>query len=151
MANFWNWMLVLGGAALILIEVMLGGFAGFDLVLIGSAFVVGGAIGLWIGDIYLGLFVGGALCAAYILAGRRWVRRRFLSKVGDHKSGTDAALGQKALVLAPIAPHQAGRVRVRGEEWRALLEEGATTPVAEGAEVTVTGVDGVTLLVRWDR
>ena len=151
MAKFWNWMLILGGAALILLEVSLGGFAGFDLVLIGSAFVLGGTVGLWFADLYLGLFVGGVLCAAYILLGRDWVRRRFAMKVEGHKSGADAAMGQKALVLAPIAPHQAGRVRVRGEEWRALLEEGATTPIAQGTEVTVTGVDGVTLLVRWDR
>jgi len=148
MDNFWNWMLVLGGAALILLEVLMGGFAGFDLVLIGSAFVVGGAIGLWVGDIYVGLFLGGALCAGYILLGRRWVRRRFLTKTEGHKSGGDAALGQRALVLTPIAPHVAGRVRVRGEEWRAVLEDGASQPIAQGTEVTVTGVDGVTLLVR---
>ena len=31
----WNWALVVVGALLVLIEVALGGFAGFDLVLIG--------------------------------------------------------------------------------------------------------------------
>jgi hypothetical protein len=30
----WNWILIVAGAALILAEVALGGFAGFDLVLI---------------------------------------------------------------------------------------------------------------------
>jgi membrane protein implicated in regulation of membrane protease activity len=84
----------------------------------------------------------------YILVGRRWVRRHLQLKIGGHKSGADAAIGLKALVLAPIAPHQAGRVRVRDEEWRAALEEGATAPIEQGAEVTITGVDGVTLLVR---
>ena len=43
----WSWALLLAGAGLILVEVALGGFAGFDLVLIGSAFLVGGGIGLW--------------------------------------------------------------------------------------------------------
>ena len=41
----WNWLLVVAGALLILVEVAFGGFAGFDLVLIGSAFVLGGGIG----------------------------------------------------------------------------------------------------------
>src|SRR5262245_4984441 len=104
MDRFWNWMLVLGGAALILLEVALGGFAGFDLVLIGSAFMLGGGIGLWLENIYLGMFTAGVLCAAYILVGRRWVRRRFLLKIGGHKSGADAAMGRRALVLARIAP-----------------------------------------------
>src|SRR5262249_44398397 len=127
MSNFWNWMLILGGAALILLEVALGGFAGFDLVLIGSAFVVGGAIGLWLQNLYLGRCVGGLLCAGYIRAGGRWGRARLQLKAGGHKSGADAAIGEKALVLARIAPHHAGRVRVREEEWRAVLEPGATT------------------------
>jgi hypothetical protein len=55
----WNWMLILAGAALILIEVAAGGFAGFDLVLIGSAFVVGGAVGLYFNGLYLGMIVSG--------------------------------------------------------------------------------------------
>src|SRR5206468_3483705 len=42
----WNWVLVVAGALLVLLEVALGGFAGFDLVLIGSAFVIGGLLGL---------------------------------------------------------------------------------------------------------
>jgi membrane protein implicated in regulation of membrane protease activity len=148
MPTFWNWMLILGGAALILIEVALGGFAGFDLVLIGSAFVMGGVVGLFLTDLYLGMLVAGLLCAAYILAGRRWVRRRFLMKVEGHKSGADAAIGHRAFVLARIAPHRPGRVRVNDEEWRAALADAAAAPIEEGNEVTVAGVDGVTLLVR---
>ena len=45
MSISWNWLLIISGALLILLEVALGGFAGFDLVLIGSAFMVGGAVG----------------------------------------------------------------------------------------------------------
>jgi len=144
--RFWNWTLILSGAALILIEVALGGFAGFDLVLIGSAFALGGALGLWFQSIYLGLFTAGALCALYILVGRRYVRARLEVK-GVH-SNADAVLGARGLVLARIAPHHAGRVRVKDEEWRAVLAPGTTNPIEEGAEITVAGVDGVTLQVR---
>jgi hypothetical protein len=41
----WNWVLLIGGACLVLLEVALGGFAGFDMVLVGSAFMIGGAVG----------------------------------------------------------------------------------------------------------
>jgi membrane protein implicated in regulation of membrane protease activity len=145
----WNWVLILSGAALILIEVAAGGFAGFDLVLIGSAFVIGGGVGLMFNGLYLGMIVSGALCALYIVAGRRWVRAHFdLKGASSVTSNTDSVLGAKGLVLARIAPHQPGRVRVNQEEWRAVLAKGVSLPLEEGAEITVTGLDGVTLQVR---
>jgi len=149
MSVSWNWLLILGGAALILIEVAAGGFAGFDLVLIGSAFIVGGLVGLLFQGLYLGMIVGGTLCALYILVGRRWVRSHFDVKGKDEvKSNADALLGQTGLVLAAIAPHRPGRVRVRQEEWRAVLAPGISGSLEEGKEITVTGVDGVTLQVK---
>lgn len=149
MSISWNWLLIISGAVLILLEVALGGFAGFDLVLIGSAFLVGGAVGLFFQGLYLGMIVGGSLCALYIVVGRRWVRAHLDLKGGAAvKSNADAFIGEKALVLARIAPHQPGRVRVRQEEWRAVLDPGASRSIEEGTEVTVTGVDGVTLQVR---
>ena len=48
-------MLVVVGAVMVLVEVALGGFAGFDLVLIGSSFVLGGALGLLMGNAAAGL------------------------------------------------------------------------------------------------
>jgi membrane protein implicated in regulation of membrane protease activity len=149
MSISWNWLLILAGAALILIEVAAGGFAGFDLVLIGSAFVVGGAVGLYFHGLYLGMIVSGALCALYIVVGRRWVRDHFdLKGAAAVKSNADSLLGAKGLVLLRIAPHSPGRVRVNQEEWRAVLAEGVRSPLDEGTEVTVTGLDGVTLQVR---
>lgn len=148
MSLSWNWLLVIGGALLILVEVALGGFAGFDLVLIGSAFLIGGALGLLFQGLYLGMAVSGILCALYIVAGRRWVRRRFDLKGGAGvKSNTDALIGEKGLVLTRVAPHQPGRVRVRQEEWRAVLDPSSSGPIEEGAEIIVKGVDGVTLQV----
>jgi len=145
----WNWLLILSGAALILIEVAAGGFAGFDLVLIGSAFVAGGAVGLLFNGLYLGMIVAGSLCALYIVIGRRWVRSHFdLKGAARVRSNADAVLGARGLVLSRIAPHHPGRVRVNQEEWRAVLAEGASAPLESGVEITVTGLDGVTLQVR---
>ena len=142
----WNWRLLLGGAALILVEVALGGFAGFDLVLIGSAFMVGGALGMWFHNTTVGLLVSSGLCVAYLAAGRRWVRR----KMQPHPvaSNVDALVGRSGTVVQRVAEHEPGQVRVRDEVWRALPAPDASGPFEPGSVVTVVGVDGVTLHVR---
>ncbi len=148
MSVSWNWLLILSGAAMILIEVAAGGFAAFDLVLIGTAFVIGGAVGLMFQGLYLGLLVTSVLCALYIAVGRRWVRSHFDLKGVAVTSNTDSLIGRKGIVLARIAPHMPGRVRVNQEEWRAVLLQEEAEPVEEGAEITVISLDGVTLTVR---
>ena len=146
MASGWNWLLVVVGALFILVEVAFGGFAGFDLVLIGSAFVVGGAVGLWTGNAVTGLIVAAVLCLAYIAVGRRWVRARL--KHQHVASNADALLGERGIVMVRVAEHAPGQVKVRDEVWRAVPAPGASGPFEQGVVVTVEGVDGVTLRVR---
>ena len=146
MGRTWSWVLVVAGAALVLVEVAFGGFAGFDLVLIGSAFVVGGVLGLLLRSALIGFLVASALCAAYILVGRRWVRGRVT--VRPTASNMDALLGQQALVIQRVAPHAPGQVKVSDEVWRAETAAGAAGPFEPGALVTIAGVHGVTLQVR---
>ena len=95
----WNWVLLIAGALLILLEVALGGFAGFDLVLIGSAFMMGGAFGMWVGDARTGLLVASGLCVLYVAFGRRWVRDRM--KARTVPSNTDAVIGRRGIVILP--------------------------------------------------
>ena len=146
MNGLWNWVLIVAGALLVLVEVALGGFAGFDLVLIGSAFVIGGAVGLVVNSPALGFIVAAVLCLAYIAVGRRIVRARIQTR--SVPSNADALIGQKAVVTQRIAPHAPGQIRVRDETWRAALAAEAGAPLESGSEVTVTAVDGVTLQVR---
>jgi membrane protein implicated in regulation of membrane protease activity len=146
MDSSWNWGLLVTGALFILVEVAFGGFAGFDLVLIGSAFVLGGAIGLWTHNTALGLIVAAVLCAGYIVAGRRWVRTRL--KQRSVPSNADALMGERAMVMVRVAEHAPGQVKVRDEVWRAVPAPGVSGPFEQGAVVTVEGVDGVTLRVR---
>ena len=113
----WNWVLVVVGALLILVEVALGGFAGFDLVLIGSSFVLGGGIGMMAGSAPVGMIVASILCVAYIAIGRHWVRRAIHHR--PVPSNTDALIGQKGLVTQPLSDHAPGQVKVRDEVWRA--------------------------------
>lgn len=142
----WNWALVLTGAVLILIEAALGGFAGFDLVLIGSALVVGGGIGLLAHSTALGFGAASVLAIAYIAVGRRWVRARI--RTAHVPSNTDALIGLTGLVVQRITPHEPGQVRVRDEVWRAVPAPDASGPFEPGAVVRVESVDGVTLRVR---
>jgi membrane protein implicated in regulation of membrane protease activity len=146
MALDWNWALLIGGALLILVEVALGGFAGFDLVLIGSAFMVGGIVGLWTDNTNLAWIIGSVLCVLYLLAGRRWVRRGL--QVKHVPSNVDAVVGLTGVVTTPIRSHEFGRVKIKGEEWLAAPAADATTPIEPGTVVTVEAVDGVTLKVR---
>lgn len=142
----WNWVLVIAGALLVLIEVALGGFAGFDLVLIGSAFIIGGAVGLWTGNAVTGLIVASVLCVLYIVAGRRIVRARM--KAGGSATNVDALLGREGVVMQRVAPHVAGQVRLGDETWRAEVAPNVSGPFEPGDRVTVAGVSGVTLQVR---
>ena len=142
----WNWVLIVVGAVLVLIEVSLGGFAGFDLVLIGSSFVLGGAIGLLLGSWVAGLLTASVLCLLYIAVGRRWVRARL--KRPSVATNTDALIGQRGLVTQAVTAHQPGQVRVHSEVWRARPAAADAGALEPGTEVLVEGVDGVTLLVR---
>jgi membrane protein implicated in regulation of membrane protease activity len=144
--NLWNWVLIIAGAVMILMEVSLGGFAGFDLVLIGSAFVIGGAAGLLFGSTTIGLAVASVLCIVYIAVGRRWVRARM--HVGHVPSNIDALMGKQGKVLQRIAPQTPGMIKVNDETWRAEVAPGAQGPFEPDALVTVAGVNGVTLQVR---
>jgi membrane protein implicated in regulation of membrane protease activity len=142
----WNVVLLIVGALLVLVEVALGGFAGFDLVLIGSAFLLGGGLGLLFGSTALGLIVASVACVAYIAVGRRWVRRRMTHRVIP--SNADALVGVQGRVMVRIAVHEPGQVKVKDEVWRAVPAPGAAESFEPGAVVTVDAVDGVTLIVR---
>jgi membrane protein implicated in regulation of membrane protease activity len=142
----WNWALIIVGALLVLVEVAFGGFAGFDLVLIGSTFVVGGGAGLLAGSATTGVITASVLCVAYIVAGRRWVRDRI--RRPHVVTNTDALIGQRGLVTTALSEHAPGQVRVRDEVWRARPASGQAGALEPGVEVTVEGVDGVTLIVR---
>lgn len=142
----WNLLLVVLGSLMVLVEVALGGFAGFDLVLIGSCLIAGGGLGLLFGNTMLGLMLAGVLAVLYIAAGRKWVRSR--TQLSNSPSNVDALIGQKGRVTQRIAPHEPGQVKVRDEVWRAVAAADANGPIESGAEITVLGVDGVTLKVR---
>ena len=57
------------------------------------------------------------------------------------KTGPEAMIGKEAVVVSPCRP--LGEVRVHGELWRALCEDGAEV----GEHVCIKRIEGLTLLV----
>jgi membrane-bound serine protease (ClpP class) len=60
-------------------------------------------------------------------------------------AGNETLIGRNAVAVTELSP--LGRVRLGGEDWRAEVER-AGRRVEEGETVQVTGVAGVTLIVR---
>ena len=87
------------------------------------------------------LLIGGALVAA-----TRPLCRR-LMKGKKEKTNADALVGKTCLVTEEINNiAEQGEVKVGGLCWSARAEDGSVIPV--GAEVTVTEIRGVKLIVK---
>ena len=62
-------------------------------------------------------------------------------------TGSAGMVGTPATTLGPIAPGSPGRVATHGEIWSAVSAEA----IAEGTEVFIVGIDGLTLSVSRKR
>jgi membrane protein implicated in regulation of membrane protease activity len=148
MSTLVTWLLIVVGALLVLCEVVMGAISGFDFLLIGSALLLGGLLGLLTQQPLLGLIAAGLLSLLYILIGRRRIRSR-LRRPGI-PSNTDALLDREVVVVESVSEDHAGRIRHDGEVWRALLDARGQAPggaLAPGAKARITRVDGVTVYV----
>lgn len=141
-----NWVLIVLGACLILLEVLLGAISGFDFLLLGSAILLGGALGLLTGTPAVGVATAGILALVYVFVGRRKVRHSF--KRLDIPSNIDVLLGRTVEVVEPIRVDRPGRIKHEGEEWRACLASEAAGAIEAGSRVRVRRVDGVTVFVE---
>jgi membrane protein implicated in regulation of membrane protease activity len=91
---------------------------------------------------------GFAIFNAVLLILVRPIAQRALYHRSDTRpTNAHALIGQTGIVVEPIpAPHQPGRVKLGGEEWRALSADG--TPVSENTLVEIIHIDSATLTVR---
>jgi membrane protein implicated in regulation of membrane protease activity len=97
---------------------------------------------IWIGDLAYQALVFAIVSVVLIPLTRPLARR--MSLKGAARSNVDALVGRKAYVLEAVDESQnTGKVRIGGEEWRAVAE----TYLPVKAEVVVTGVEGATLIV----
>lgn len=63
----------------------------------------------------------------------------------DRVSNADALIGRTGIVIEPITLEKAGYVKVDGDEWRAVTDDGET--IAKGEEVVITKRDSIIVTV----
>ncbi len=142
-ADLWLWLVfVIVGLLLVLLELIVGVETGLDLVVIGSAFIIGGLVTWPFHSWVLTVIVTGVICIAYVALGRRYVHR--WTAVSKAKTNIDAIIGRQGIVLKSITRNVDGSVKVGNEQWRARAEE----DIKKGDEILVTSVSGVTLIVE---
>ena len=73
---------------------------------------------------------------------------RFLEKKsGEVKTNADALIGKSGMVTEEIDhTRQLGRVKVDGDEWKAITEDGHS--IAAGTEVTIIARDSIIVTVK---
>ena len=139
----WAWAIFVAiGLLMILLELIIGVETGFDLVFLGSAFILGGLVTWPLGSWIWTLIVTSAICAAYVALGRRYVHRWTVGQ--KSKTNIDVIVGRTGIVMQSIARNGDGRVKVGNEDWKARAAE----DIEKGDEIVVNGVSGVTLIVE---
>jgi membrane protein implicated in regulation of membrane protease activity len=69
-----------------------------------------------------------------------------LLKIGGERTNADRLIGEKALVMSEILPFSMGQVKVRGQMWSALSEDGE--PISVNETVLIQSIEGVKLIVK---
>jgi len=139
----WLWLIfVIIGLILAAMELFIGVDTGLDLVFIGSGFVVGGLVTWPVHLWWVTVVVTGVACIGYVAIGRKYVHRWTASR--NERTNVDAIIGRHGVVLKGINRNVNGLVRVGNEKWRAVADE----EMAEGEEIEVAEVKGVTLTVK---
>jgi membrane protein implicated in regulation of membrane protease activity len=85
------------------------------------------------------------VCSVASLAFLRPVARRHVRQPALTRTGTDALVGRRAIVIRQV-DGVGGRIRVGGEEWSARSYLGDQV-LAEGQTVDIVQIEGATALV----
>ena len=139
----WHWWLI-AAITLIALEIFTSDFlfAAIGIACLGAAVAAGFETGL---PIQLGAFAGTAILALSFV--RPTVLRHLHKSGEDFPSNIDGVAGQTGTITTAAGDtEQPGRVKIGGEEWRAVSHEGHL--LGEGTIVEVVSVDSATLLVR---
>lgn len=137
----WATFIIIGLLA-ILLELFVGVEAGFDLVMLGSAFIIGGISTCCMQSWMVTAAVVSVICMVYIVFGRGYVKSRLSSQ--EVRTNVDALIGMSGVAEEAMNLHVRGSVKISYESWRARTEGQV---IGIGDRVTVTGVTGVTLIV----
>ena len=142
MTAFWFWVII--AIVFAIVEIMTIAFFAVFL----SIGAVGAAIVSLLGFNFLvQAIVLGVLGVAGIFIARPYLVERLHIGRPALRSGAESMVGQQAVLLEPIlGVGQPGHVKIAGELWPALTEDGSPVPV--NTLVVVTALRSTTLIVR---
>lgn len=133
------WILI--GIVLIIAELFT---PGFFLSSLGIGAIAAGLVSFLSESTIVQLLVFALVTAASLFILRPLLLR--ISKDGKEKSGIDALIAEEGIVIEEIDNIEGkGRVKVKGQEWKARCADGKN--IAKGDVIIVTGIEGVTLSV----
>ncbi len=133
------WLIV--GLLLIAAEVLSGEFV---LLMLGvSALAAAGSSALG-AQLWLDVALFALTSLALVTLARPVLKRRLQAGAGT-KTGVDALIGMRAIVVSPVDAHS-GRVKLRGELWSARAFD-ETQVLEPGRSVTVMDISGATAVV----
>lgn len=92
--------------------------------------------------IQLAVFI---LITAILLFYSRQLGEKISKGKPDTNTNADVLIGATGIVIREVLPHQKGLVKVKGEEWSCVADDGALIP--EGTLVQIVDLQGVTLTV----
>jgi membrane protein implicated in regulation of membrane protease activity len=93
------------------------------------------------------LVIFSAATLVLMLAVRPRLQRALYRGADARPTGVQALIGRKGLVTEPVGGERMpGRVRLGGEEWRAITRDGRT--IGAGGDVEVVAVEAATVIVK---
>jgi len=143
MIEIWAAFIVVG-FLLILLELFVGVETGFDLVMLGSALILGGLLTSFTDSLVATALCTSAICALYVGFGRKYIKAKM--KVSDTKTNIDAIIGNTGIVKKSISKNTKGLVKVGNEEWIAVSED--SDNIEKDKDIVVVGIRGITLVVK---
>ncbi|HEX9096547.1 MAG TPA: NfeD family protein [Candidatus Dormibacteraeota bacterium] len=141
MTAFWFWIIV--AVAFAIAEVVTVAFFAVFLSLGALAAAIVSLLGF---DLLVQAIVLGVIGVVGIFAARPFLVERLHIGSRRLESGAQSMVGQRAVLTDPILASAPGHVKIAGELWPAITEDGSPLPVA--TPVIVTDLRSTVLVVR---
>lgn len=142
MELYYYWLIA--AIILIIIEILTVGFGALCFVFGALATALAGYLGVFF-TWQLAIFAIVSLLSFIFV--RPFVLKFLQKKSKDVMTNADALIGRSGMVTEEIDhKRQLGRVKVDGDEWKAITEDGHT--IAAGTEVTIIARDSIIVTVK---
>lgn len=137
-----NSLLIILGIVAIIIEIVIGAATGFELLILGIIFVIGGAMGMVMGSFTFAVGTIVVLTFAYIFFARNMIKKSL--HITTHKTNADSIVGRTVQVVSDITGDDPGQIKTEGEIWRAE----AGQEIKKGEKAVIQSISGVTVRVK---